>query len=332
MAIKGRLTTYPGAYMSEKDFAILMDAVTAEKGGILHGCNVTVSGTTLTITKGWFLIRGRLIEIPSNGTISVAHSTSGTVTKYLLARVAIYGNNTGAVTYSIATSIPADADNFNDNGGYAYCALATLSVGTSSTTVKSVNTITNSFTDMMNQMTAAANSAKQEITAAGNAATQKMDTAVQTVESYAADITTTVDTAIEDLENTVTKTINLEVFIVCSDDNSASTADREVTQSMPYMWWDKNPRVGSKILVTFKNGVSLSTGNVLRIKTAVNYAPVYYHGHQITVAEANTINAGYVVPMIMEVEPDSSGTVPPHGNGIGGNTWDRAHWTIIGSI
>lgn len=129
MAITGRLTTYPGAYLSEKDFAILIDSLSYPQSGIIFGCGVTVSGTTVTIGDGWISIRGRVIQV-TNGTIDVPLVTSGTATSYIVAKLAIYGSDAsdGKVSFFLADSVAYDTGNFNYSGGNAYLRLATLTI------------------------------------------------------------------------------------------------------------------------------------------------------------------------------------------------------------
>lgn len=129
MAITGRLTTYPGAYLSEKDFAILTDASLGGQSGILTGCTPTVDGTTVTISDGWICIRGRAIQV-TGGTIEVPLVSSGTATKYILAKLSIYGsgNADGVVSFFLSDSISNDTSNYNTTGGNAYLNMATLTI------------------------------------------------------------------------------------------------------------------------------------------------------------------------------------------------------------
>lgn len=138
MAVNATLQVYPGAYMSEQGFAILVDGLSAVKSGILTGCTVTVSGTTLTVAPGWCSVRGRLVQV-SGGSVSAAYASSGTKTQYLLLKVAVYGSgaNDGKVSVFVSDNYSSDGADFNRSGGSAYLALATLTVTTNSITVAS---------------------------------------------------------------------------------------------------------------------------------------------------------------------------------------------------
>lgn len=51
-------------------FAITFDKVLQGRSGILKGCNLSNTNNSITITEGYFVVRGRILQIVGNETIS----------------------------------------------------------------------------------------------------------------------------------------------------------------------------------------------------------------------------------------------------------------------
>ena len=145
----GYLTTYPGAYLSEQDFAVLIDGLAMPYSAVINGCIVTINGSTLSLSNGRVLIRGRVVKVTA-GTIECPFSPSGTQTKYLVACLKIYGSDDadGKVTFLISDTINEaytyDTEIFNYvSGGTAYCPIAELTVTANTITAKRMTILNN---------------------------------------------------------------------------------------------------------------------------------------------------------------------------------------------
>ena len=51
-------------------FAITFDKVLQGRSGILKGCNLSNTNNSITISEGYFIVRGRTLQIVGNETIS----------------------------------------------------------------------------------------------------------------------------------------------------------------------------------------------------------------------------------------------------------------------
>lgn len=122
---------FTNVQMASTDFAILMDAIVPYPNGkgVLVGCQVSKSdASTLAITEGWAIVRGRLVHVTS-GTISVVHAQT-TTTKHVVLKVELSNtDNPGQIT--VETSVGEDSEDFNQTLGTAYLELATFTDSTS---------------------------------------------------------------------------------------------------------------------------------------------------------------------------------------------------------
>ena len=122
---------FTNVQMASTDFAILMDAIVPYPNGkgVLTGCQISRSdASTLAITEGWAIVRGRLVHITA-GTISVTHPQTSATKHVVLKVVLSNSDNPGQLT--IEDSVGEDSANFNQSLGTAYLELATFTVGTS---------------------------------------------------------------------------------------------------------------------------------------------------------------------------------------------------------
>lgn len=130
MAINASIKVYPGAEITARDFAILVDSLSPESDGRIIGCSVSGSGTSVTVTSGWCLLHGRLVRVNGSGTgLTVSKPGSGTRTRYVVLGIDLV---TGDVSLAAMSSIPEDTENFNTASGssiMAYLNLATLTIG-----------------------------------------------------------------------------------------------------------------------------------------------------------------------------------------------------------
>lgn len=129
------LTTYSGQQMTPQDFAVLIDHLSGPANKLkLYGCSVSGSGSTLTVSDGWLLIKGRLCKVTSTS-ISVTLPASGSLYATCYAVVDLANTTAPAtLTYSTSTSAYpsfADTANFNVVSGKAYQTLARFRVSTS---------------------------------------------------------------------------------------------------------------------------------------------------------------------------------------------------------
>lgn len=127
------IKVYHGKTMTAQDFALTLEHLSPVPKGIITGCSVTmINGSTLNITAGWCLLRGRIIAI-TTGDIGVRLLSEGSPkTQYLVIRVNL-ANATGTygpIELQVLDSIPADDANFNENTGIAYLKLAQFTVST----------------------------------------------------------------------------------------------------------------------------------------------------------------------------------------------------------
>ena len=144
------LTTYSGQQMTPQDFAILIDHLSGSASKLkLYGCSVSGSGSTLTVSDGWLLIKGRLCKVTSTS-ISVTLPASGSLYATCYAVVDLANTTAPAtLTYSTSTSAYpsfADTTNFNVVSGKAYQTLARFRVSTSG--ISGVANITSGSADI----------------------------------------------------------------------------------------------------------------------------------------------------------------------------------------
>lgn len=143
MAIKNYLTVYPEAEMTHQDFAIALDWISNMRSGIAYGCGITKSGSNgVKVAEGWIVIHGRIVHV-NGGTITVPLSESGTVTKYLYAKIDL-ANAASPCTIDVFSTAPGtDDDDFNPKYGVAYLQLAEISITESGITISGNTTAGN---------------------------------------------------------------------------------------------------------------------------------------------------------------------------------------------
>lgn len=121
------LTVFTGSEITAQDFAVLIEQITPTKTGIIYGCTSTIkNSTTIHMSAGWAIVRGRLIRV-DDGDISVPLLSSGSATRYLVFKVDLANNDT-PVVYSIVDTVPSDSSDFNPRLGVAYMQLASFTV------------------------------------------------------------------------------------------------------------------------------------------------------------------------------------------------------------
>lgn len=121
---------YPGEEMTAQDFAMLIERVTPEVSGVLYGCTPTrQDSSTLHISAGWAVVRGRLVKITA-GNIAVTLPSSGSGTRYIVLKVDL-ANDVTPTEIDIETYVPSDLPDFNVDALQAYLSLGSFTVSTS---------------------------------------------------------------------------------------------------------------------------------------------------------------------------------------------------------
>lgn len=128
--IISNIKVYTGAEMTAQDFAILMEKVAPTTSGVLYGCTVSIkNSSTLHITTGWCLLKGRVVRI-EEGDLTATLPGSGTITRYLVLTVDL-ANSSAPATVTLEASVGTDTTNFNIQSGQAYLSLGKITMGTS---------------------------------------------------------------------------------------------------------------------------------------------------------------------------------------------------------
>lgn len=133
MAINIEIPVRPEGTMTSQDFAIMADYMNRQKSDKLYGCRVTmVDNTTLAISDGWCIVRGRIVRI-NQGTYNFTASqlqafgnAGESSTWYVLVKVDLTSpimDNSGIV---IQNGRPNDSSDFNfgSTNAAAYLPLA----------------------------------------------------------------------------------------------------------------------------------------------------------------------------------------------------------------
>lgn len=131
MSIISTIKVFQDAEMTAQDFALTMEKITPKTSGIIYGCTPTMkNSTTVHVSSGWVVLRGRIVRI-EEGDATVSLPSSGTITRYLVAKVDL-ANVDEPSSVTVAASVGTDSNNFNIVSGQAYLSLGTITIGTTS--------------------------------------------------------------------------------------------------------------------------------------------------------------------------------------------------------
>ena len=123
MAVKTDILVYSGKEITAQDFAILTEHITPQSSGVLYGCTVTsTNSSTIHVTSGWCVIRGRLIRV-EEGDIEITIPSSETSTQFVVICADLSNDTTPCELY-ISPYVPDDSLDFNISHGQAYLKLA----------------------------------------------------------------------------------------------------------------------------------------------------------------------------------------------------------------
>lgn len=127
MAISG--VTFDGCSVSARDHGVLFSGILPD--GVLRGCDISYAGGVCTISPGYLIACGRVIEVESTTTVPV---TGTQYSQIVLTIDASVPNFTLSSVASSSTVFPAlTQDDINDGSSTTYqMELAVIDVGNNS--------------------------------------------------------------------------------------------------------------------------------------------------------------------------------------------------------
>ena len=123
-----QIPVYDGQIMTSQDFALMLDYTVSKRSYLINGFDLTASSGAIKITKGWAVVRGRIVKLIDVYTFSIS-SSSSTENRYLYLHVNLE-NSSSPVEIMESTSALSDDTDFNteSDSGNAYLQLASFTV------------------------------------------------------------------------------------------------------------------------------------------------------------------------------------------------------------
>lgn len=113
--------------ITSEDWAHYNWVFSGKRDGITSGCGMTVSGNSVYVADGYFLIRGRMGVVKGTTTVTAPTVSSGQLYATLVARIDLSQTNTEETLNQLVfdiktdqTAYPAVVQEDLDNGGSVY--------------------------------------------------------------------------------------------------------------------------------------------------------------------------------------------------------------------